>query len=167
MRRELSVIQPEAPGTNPLNYPRLIQPVLDKHCVECHEKEAAADKTFRLNGGGGSSGLSPESFEHPGELFKLEGGEASYFSESFANLRPYTFYFKDGAWTVPRTKPGKFGSYASKLYKTLTSSHHGVKLTPEELSRFTVWMDNNCDFFGAYENLQPQREGKIVQPSLE
>jgi len=63
--------------------------------------------------------------------------------------------------------PGKFGSNASKLYRILTSEHHGLELTPEELYRFTLWMDNNCDFYGAYEECTLQRQGHIVQPSLE
>ncbi|MCR5164564.1 MAG: hypothetical protein K6C40_11150, partial [Thermoguttaceae bacterium] len=60
-----------------------------------------------------------------------------------------------------------FGSNASQLYKILTSDHHGLKLTPEELYRFTLWMDNNCDFYGSYDYCELQRQGKIVQPELE
>ena len=32
--------KPDVDGTNPFSYPRLVQPVLDKHCVACHQKEA-------------------------------------------------------------------------------------------------------------------------------
>ncbi|MHC4546322.1 MAG: HzsA-related protein [Planctomycetota bacterium] len=37
MRREPSKPTPDVDGTNPFSYPRLVQPVLDKHCVQCHQ----------------------------------------------------------------------------------------------------------------------------------
>ena len=37
-------------GTNPFSYPRLVQPVLDKHCVACHAKpESKAPSWPRLD----------------------------------------------------------------------------------------------------------------------
>ncbi|MBI3119954.1 MAG: hypothetical protein HYZ00_14780, partial [Candidatus Hydrogenedentes bacterium] len=36
MRRSPSELKPEADGAYPLLFPRLVQPVLDKHCVRCH-----------------------------------------------------------------------------------------------------------------------------------
>ena len=35
--REPSRMTPGPSGSNPMSYPKLIQPVLDKHCAECHE----------------------------------------------------------------------------------------------------------------------------------
>ncbi|MHC4331358.1 MAG: HzsA-related protein, partial [Planctomycetota bacterium] len=35
MRRRPSRLKGDVDGTNPFSYPRLIQPVLDKHCVQC------------------------------------------------------------------------------------------------------------------------------------
>jgi hypothetical protein len=40
LRRAPSRIQPEVQGSNPVSYPRLVQPVLDKHCVACHARNA-------------------------------------------------------------------------------------------------------------------------------
>ena len=39
LRRAPSEIVPEAEGSKPLSFPRLVQPVLDRNCVACHEKE--------------------------------------------------------------------------------------------------------------------------------
>ncbi|MFH1267848.1 MAG: discoidin domain-containing protein, partial [Planctomycetota bacterium] len=36
LRRPPSSIQPDVDGTAPFSYPRLVQPVLDRHCVTCH-----------------------------------------------------------------------------------------------------------------------------------
>ncbi|MBR4753373.1 MAG: hypothetical protein IK077_16620, partial [Thermoguttaceae bacterium] len=58
---------------------------------------------------------------------------------------------------------------ASPLWKTLKEGHYDVKLNDEEMRALALWMDNNCDFFGAYEldTLQAQRHGEIVKPTLE
>ena len=36
MRREPSTPKPDVDGSNPFSYPRLVQPVLDRNCVQCH-----------------------------------------------------------------------------------------------------------------------------------
>jgi hypothetical protein len=49
----------------------------------------------------------------------------------------------------------------------LVKGHHGVKLTPEEMHRISLWLDCNSDFFGAFENTKDQADGKVVKPKLE
>ena len=56
---------------------------------------------------------------------------------------------------------------ASPLYKILTGDHHGLELTKEELARFAVWLDNNADFYGLFENCPERKEGKLLEPTLE
>ena len=164
--REPSDIKPEMDGTNPFNYPRLIQPILDRKCVECHAREAANGKTFELSA----------------------GTQDQYFSTSYINLRPYVYVngngnanpdapvkfqpHSGGAWNSfapAKTMPGQFGANRSPLWKTINGDHYGLELTPEERRAFALWMDNNCDFFGAYEleTMAAQRRGEIVFPTLE
>lgn len=143
--REPSVIEPDVDGTKPFSYPRLVQPIWDRHCVDCHEKESQNGKTFSLG----------------------RGNTKNHFSDSFNNLRPYVFYYNEASWTESKSIPGQFGTYASKLWKLLEEGHYGVELTPEEKHRISVWMDNNGDFYGSYENTEQQRRGEIVQPTLE
>ena len=49
----------------------------------------------------------------------------------------------------------------------LAKGHHGLQLSKEDLHRLTLWMDCNSDFYGSYEYLVKQKEGKVVRPSLE
>ncbi len=49
--RAPSVIEPDVKGSNPFNYPTLVQTVLDKHCAECHDAAAKEGKTFELGRG--------------------------------------------------------------------------------------------------------------------
>jgi hypothetical protein len=42
-------------------------------------------------------------------------------------------------------------------------------LDPLEFRALALWLDNNADFYGAYEfdTLSPQRAGEVVNPTLE
>jgi len=146
-RRSPSEIQPEADGSNPFNYPRLVQPALDRNCVECHRQKKALD---------------------------LSGDIEKGFTRSYNNLAAkYGFYFhvSNGSFNTgvhggSRTIPGQFGARAAPLLRYLDERHHGVKLSPEDLRRFTLWLDANSEFYGAYENTPAQACGEVVCPSL-
>jgi len=148
-RRPPSAITPEPEGSNPFSFVRLVQPVLDRHCVDCHREKKAIDLSGTIEGAHG-------------------------WTRSYANLAPkYGFYFhvqngsiNAGIHGGSRTIPGQFGSRAAKLMQYLDGSHHGVKLPPEDRRRITLWLDCNCEFYGAYENTQAQARGEIVFPSL-
>ena len=152
MKRSPSELRPEADGSNPFNYPRLVQPVLDRHCVECHSKhDKAPDLRGNTSGGGG-------------------------WTTSYRNLAPkFGFYFNSTNGSIrdkspiggSHTTPGEFGARASRLLSYLDAKHHGVKLTKQERRRVTLWLDCNSDFYGAYENTQAQDRGEVVRPSLE
>jgi hypothetical protein len=142
MLRRPSTIEPGPDGSNPFSYPRLVQPVLDRHCVECHAKE---EKAMDL----------------------AAGNEDGHFFKSYENLRDYAFFYDNASWTEPKTYPGRFGASASKLYQILRDDHYGVELSSEEMKRLTLWLDCNSDFYGAYDECERQRAGEIVVPKLE
>ncbi len=161
MRRAPSRLKPEADGTNPFSYPRLVQPVLDKYCVKCHvknkDKKAPPldSKVVRTRKG---------SYMNP---------VTSYYT-SYLSLAPkFGFYdyggrnFNDPKWY--RTTPGAFGARASKLYQMLRKGHNKVKLAPEDLRRITVWLDSCSPFYGVYEKEggQAQLRGEIAKPTLQ
>ena len=149
LRREPSKLKPDADGSNPFSYPRLVQPVLDKHCVKCHEKNAKK-KAPRL------------------DSTVIAKGRKKWYA-SYWSLAP-----KYGFWNYGhgyRTTPGKFGARASKLYAILTKGSHKdrVKLPPEDLHRITLWLDSCSMFYGVYEKEggEAQLRGEIVKPTLE
>jgi len=150
LRRPPSQIRPEADGSNPFSFPRLVQPVLQQHCVSCHAKEPEA-----IDLGKGDVNVNRD-----------------HWYSSYINLRDYAFYFgkfdaEYDAWTDPRTTPGKFGARASKLLAILDGGHYDVKLSDEESRRITLWLDCNSDFFGSYENTEAQARGDVVRPTLQ
>jgi hypothetical protein len=156
-RRPPSSLQPDVDGTNPFSYARLVQPVLNKHCVDCHSKNR--EKASRLD-------AEP----------MLVAGQAymdlptTYYA-SYVSLAPkYGFYeYGGGSGRTHRTTPGEFGARASKLYELLVKGHYDVKLPPEDLHRLTVWLDSCSMFYGVYEKEggEAQLRGEVVRPTLE
>jgi hypothetical protein len=143
LRRKPSRLKPDVDGSNPFSYPRLVQPVLDRHCVECHARHA--DKAPNL-------GREPL---------------ARNWYASYASLvKRYGFHnYGDGY----RTTPGRFGARASQLYQLLQKGHHDVKLPAEDLHRLTLWLDCTSLFYGVYEREagQAQLRGEVARPHLE
>ncbi|HEY9063091.1 MAG TPA: hypothetical protein VIO64_21730 [Pseudobacteroides sp.] len=148
LRREPSKITPDpSQGSRPVSFPRLIQPILDKKCISCHNGSQVPD----LRKG-------------------TTDAQTKWFS-SYKNLKPYVALF-DGIYpgadwnkVYPRTEPGKFGARASKLYQKLKTGHGS--LTQSELHSFIVWLDSGiAPFFGEYKNIDAQLRGEQVEPSL-
>ncbi|MDR3234650.1 MAG: discoidin domain-containing protein [Planctomycetaceae bacterium] len=146
-QREPSKLKPDHPDSNPFSYPRLVQPVLEKHCVACHSEE-------RSKGTANVPNLAKEPIKN-------------HWYASFNELVPkYGFY----SYGEPlRTAPGKFGARASKLYAVLKKGHYDVNLTPEEMHRITLWLDCVSVFYGVYEKDggEAQLRGEVVYPTLE
>jgi len=148
--RPPSKIRPDLNGSNPFNYVRLVQPALDRNCVNCHTERKAIDLAGVVEGKNG-------------------------WTRSYSNLaEKYGFYFnvsngsiKDGVHGGSRSIAGKFGARASELLKYMDERHYGVKLSDEDFHRLTLWLDCNCEFYGSYENTVAQAKGQIVPPTLD
>ena len=150
LRRPPSRISSDVDGANPFNYVRLVQPVLDRNCVECHRQKQAIDLTGVIEGKFG-------------------------WTRSYANLAgKYGFYFhvtngsiNGGVHGGSRTIAGRFGARASGLLKYMDERHYGVRLPREDFHRLTLWLDCNSEFYGSYEDTQAQARGEVVPPSLD
>jgi hypothetical protein len=148
LRRAASKIRPDVDGSRPFSYPRLVQPVLDRNCVGCHQEKKALDLTGVIEGN---------------------------FTRSYGNLAgKYGFYFhvsngsiNTGVHGGSRSIAGKFGAQASELLKYMDQRHYGVKLSPEDYHRLVLWLDCNSEFLGSYENVAAQLRGEVVQPTLQ
>ncbi len=142
LQRKPSTPRPVA-GGRPLHFPLLVQPVLDKKCVGCHEK---------------NKGKAPA----------LHGGKSIWQrSAAYRSLGPYAWCYSSNSagyagrkgkeWkkcTNPvRSVPGKVGATEAPLYHLLTTGSHKdrVKLTAEEMERITTWLDCMSPFYGAYK----------------
>lgn len=153
LRRGPSVIEPGPEGSKPLSYPLLVQPVLDRHCVECHGGA-------RMEGDVVLTGRAPESPD----------GERAVFSVSYLELAPLVRYAQWGALeegqdfrvsnSEPITQPGFFGARSSPLIALLRQGHAGVKLSNSDFERLVTWADTNVLFYGTFDPADQARQLK-------
>jgi hypothetical protein len=125
-----------------LSFPRLVQPILDRHCVRCHAEGKLA----------------------------LSGEPAGPFSRSYEALRPYVRWFEWGGRTIAGavTPPGRLGADESPLSRILRDERHAreAPLSDGERRRIFLWLDANAPFYGTYdaEARTAQRRGEAVAP---
>ena len=129
-----------------MSFPLLVQPVLDRHCVRCHDGRK----------GPGQSKLV------------LTSDPAERFSRSYQSLKPFLRWYEWGAASIGQiaTHPGRIGADESPLTKVLEDATHRpeLKWTDAERRRVYLWLDANAPFYGTYsrEEQLAQREGQAV-----
>jgi hypothetical protein len=159
---------PEWGNTDGFSFMRVVQPVLDKHCVACHADKI---KTAKV-GDKVPPRLDSEIATFPANNHMNK--PTRYFTSYLSLAQPFGFvsYGAGGNWNSPkfyRTFPGEFGAIASKLYPMLKAGHHDVKLSPDEMSRIVIWLDSVCQFYGVYEREggEAQLAGGLAFPTLQ
>lgn len=146
MMRAPSVLAPEADGSSPLSFARLVQPILDARCANCHEGNA---QTFSL---------SPGNYQ----------SDVDRFYTSYRNLEPYLSYHDYPYDFGPaRTTPGEFGARTSRLYPMLAEGHQGVALSEQELRTMALWLDLNADMYSDGALRDAQGRGEVIVPTVE
>ena len=137
-----------------MSYPILVQPVLDRKCVGCHNPKKPDGKVV------------------------LTGEPQGHYTVSYNALAPRVPY---SAWggrpgdfrqvnSEPLSQPGFFGARGSPLMKMLLEGHEKVELTAEELERLATWMDANVLFYGTFDpqdQARQQRGQRIAGPKLQ
>jgi hypothetical protein len=145
MRRPPSKIKPEAPGTYPLSFPRLVQPVLDKHpafFATIYPDQSLSGTEF------GKWGWSEAMHTLSKDAWGKHGGNGAL---SKKNKRSYSLPMQEGA-------------RVSKLWKKLEAAGARKALPAEDLRRITLWLDCNSNFYGAYKQIEKQARGETVLP---
>ena len=146
LQREPSRLQPGPDGSRPWSFPRLVQPILDAHCVACHD---------------GTNGK---------HLCNLAGKSAGEFTVSYESLKPYVRWYEWGENSISMvvTKPGRMPADESPLTKILDDANHAgkVNLSDSERDRIYLWLDGNAAFYGSYskEEQLAQRKGDAIPP---
>jgi hypothetical protein len=146
--RKPSLIVPGPEAARPFSYPLLVQPVLDRHCVRCHD-------------GAKQSGKS---------ALALTGEADGPFSRSYNGLKPYLRWYEWGGASITGavTRPGRGGADESPLTRILADATHAsaLKMPREDCDRLNIWLDGNVPFYGTYEadSQTRQRAGLAVAP---
>jgi hypothetical protein len=124
-------LQPPPWGPEPFDYQRFVQPVLDAHCVSCHDGVAGGG--FDLRGARDRERI-PASYRS-----LIKGGWVHYFDWAYG-ARHY------------RAEPLTFGSLRSRLFDVLDDSQHAeVRLATDERRALKAWIDLNCPLWPDYQ----------------
>ncbi len=109
------------------NFLSAIQPILDQHCLKCHDY-----------GGQGARKVV------------LAGDKSVPFNVSYMELHRKKYLGSIGAGPVPIFQPKTWGSHASKLIDILRKGHKEVRLSREELDKIITWVDLNAPYYPSF-----------------
>ena len=127
-RRPPSRIEPFGDAPDVFDFPRDVQPILDRHCLPCHECD-------RADGGVVLSG------DH-GPLFSI-----SYYTLIARDL------VADGRNGPGNRAPRSIGSSASRLMKLVDGSHYDARLSDHQRRMLRLWIDSGAAYPGTYAAL--------------
>jgi hypothetical protein len=125
-------LAPGPEGTWPLRYDRLVQPVLDRHCVSCHSPGGEQPTAVRFD-------------------LTADKSYASLMSYADGDLNKRAFE-RDASLV------GECVAQNSKLLDLVTrgDGHQGVKLDAESFERLVTWMDLYAPTRGSFSEQQEE-----------
>ncbi len=128
-------ITPIAGIPDVFDFPRDIQPILDKHCLSCHGYDPKGNDGPRAGG------------------VILSGDRGPFYSHSYYTLTLLR-QFVDGR-NQPKSNlaPRSIGSSASPLIKKFNGSHYNAKATEHELNMIRYWIESGAPYPGTYAAL--------------
>ena len=130
---------PDAP-TEGFSYRRIVQPILDRNCVRCHNPSAPGGRKPDLTGREAKGFLTAAHRRFSESYRTLTGG---------GRQTAFSSWYSSGGICEP-LPPSAQGSSVSKLMDYLEPAHHGVKVTDDEKRAIACWLDLGVPFGGSY-----------------
>ncbi|MBN2507687.1 MAG: hypothetical protein JXQ71_13440 [Verrucomicrobia bacterium] len=137
LQRAPSSITPFAGMPDVLDFPRDIQPVLDRHCVSCHNYERREGRVA------------------------LTGDLGPQWSHSYFTLLA-RLLVADGRNGLGNQPPRTLGSAASPLLRLAGGGHYDVKVSPAEWRTLWLWIESGAPFAGTYAALRNERDQHLA-----
>lgn len=125
------------------DFPRDIQPILDKHCVECHDYYRREGKVI------------------------LAGDRGPIFSHSYYTLTALGFVSDGRDRMRTNLPPRSVGTSASRLMKMLDGSHYDAKLSTHEQDIIRYWIESAAPYPGTYAALGTGMIGGFPKSKLD
>lgn len=111
------------------SYMEQVQPILDRHCVKCHDFDA--NNRAKL---------------------VLAKDKNPFFNASYVNMYVNKVVTLIGGGPASIQQAYSWGSYPSRLTRIIESDHKGVSLTQKEKETLYTWMDLNGVYYPVYES---------------
>jgi hypothetical protein len=118
------------------DFPRDIQPILDRHCVACHNRK---DRAGGMN---------------------LSSDRSTWTSHAYLHLRSAARGAGEGTLSIP---PYGDGAHRGGLAPVLEGKHKKVKLTPAQEHTLRLWVNTGVQFAGTYASLDT---GSVAVPGV-
>lgn len=158
------------------SFAREIQPILDRHCIRCHDDperlddriagtapteeissppswsmpEGESERAFSLRGVPRPEALAKRIWTE-GYLALVHARKDSLEGNSYLAATPNSLVNWVGAQSVPELLPPYFrGAARSRLLQLLREGHHAVAVTREELDKIACWIDLMVPYCGNY-----------------
>jgi len=128
LRRPASRIEPIPGAPDVFDFPRDIQPILDKHCVSCHNYEKYAGRMV------------------------LTGDRGPWYSHAYVSLmsRGQVAHGRDAGGNLP---PRAIGTGGSPLARLIAGDHYDARVAPPEAMRIRMWIESGAPYPGTYASL--------------
>ncbi len=126
LTREPSQITPIPGIPEVFDFPRDIQPILDKHCVTCHNYD-----------------------KYEGQVI-LTGDRGPLFSHSYYTLTALSQIVDGRDQAVSNLAPKTIGAVASPLMHKILTHHNDVILSPHEVNMVRYWIESGAAYPGTY-----------------
>ena len=129
LARKPSAIDPEGRLFDVADFPRDVQPILDRACVKCHNPDVR------------KGGLD------------LCGDRGPMYSMGYLGLILWGQVFDGRNLTDSDWPPYARGSGGSPLMRKIDGSHHGVKVSERDRRMIMQWLDASAPYAGTYAAL--------------
>ena len=146
MGRPTSEIEPWYGPTRGFSFAREVQPVLDRHCVTCHDGQAQADGRILADLRG------TEKIDDYTSVFHHGGVDAGHFSVSYVELQRYVRH-PGMESDYHMLMPMEYHADTTQLVQMLENGHHGVRLDAEGWDRLITWIDLNVPYHGTWTEI--------------
>ncbi|MDO5553439.1 MAG: hypothetical protein Q4G68_06720 [Planctomycetia bacterium] len=144
-----------------VDYVSVVQPVLDRYCVRCHEGsnpdggyDLSGDKTRFFN-------MSYDNLVGRSRSYRQCNMQTGELLASQAALGKPLVQFHWLLFTPSAVnKAYASGSVASRLPDYFTREHCEVEVDAESMARVRMWIDADIPYYGTYANARPDTAGK-------
>jgi len=156
-------LKPETPAWGNggiIDFVKLVQPVLDRYCTECHSGpnpdggcDFSGDKTRIFNMAYDNLlGRSRSYRQHD-----MAGGQM--LPEEAAKDKPLVHFYWLLCTPTAVNRPLWTGSHASRLLEYIETDHCGRTIPLADRQRIYVWIDANVPYYATYDHSRPHSPG--------
>ncbi len=127
--RRPSPVEPISDVPQVIDFPRDVQPILDRHCVECHNPDRREGKV------------------------DLTGDKTARYTISYLTMQTRGLVSDGRNEPHGNRPPRSYGSATSRLMTLIDGSHYEAKLSDHERKMIRLWIETSATYPGTYASL--------------